>query len=142
MAKPYSMDLRERVMARVAAGESARTVAEILKVSASSVIKWTQRQGRTGSAAPGKMGGHRPWLISGEHRDWLLERVAKDPNVTLRGLEEELAQRGLEVDHATVGRFLRREGQSFKKNHSPRRAAAAQGRALSIPLEGPSEQDR
>ena len=38
MAKPYSMDLRERAMRRVAAGESARSVAVVLKVSASSVI--------------------------------------------------------------------------------------------------------
>ena len=142
MAKPYSMDLRERAMERVAAGESARTVAAILKVSVSSVIKWTQRQRRTGSVAPGKMGGHRRYLILGEHRDWLIERVAKDPNVTLRGLAEELSQRGLAADHATVGRFLHREGQSFKKNRVPRRAAAAEGGALSRPLEGPSGQDR
>ena len=59
MAKPYSMDLRERAMRRVAAGESARSVAAVLKGSASSVIKWAQRQRRTGSFAPGKMGGHR-----------------------------------------------------------------------------------
>ena len=142
MAKPYSMDLRERAMERVAAGESARTVAAILKVSVSSVIKWTQRQRRTGSAAPGKMGGHRPYLVSGAHRDWLMERVANDPNVTLRGLAEELGLRGLTVDHATVGRFLHREGQSFKKNRVSLRAAAAQGCPFSRPLEGPSRQDR
>ncbi len=56
MAKPYSMDLRERAMRRVAAGESAHSVAAVLKVSASSVIKWAQRQRRTGSFAPGKDG--------------------------------------------------------------------------------------
>jgi hypothetical protein len=41
MAKPYSMDLRERAMRHVAAGESARSVAAVLKVSVSSVIKAT-----------------------------------------------------------------------------------------------------
>ena len=46
MAKPYSMDLRERAMRRVAAGESAHSVAVVLKVSVSSVIKWAQRQRR------------------------------------------------------------------------------------------------
>ena len=44
MAKPYSMDLRERAMRRVAAGESAHSVAAVLKVSVSSIIKWAQRQ--------------------------------------------------------------------------------------------------
>ena len=82
MAKPYSMDLRERAMRRVAAGESAHSVAAVLKVSVSSIIKWAQRQRRTGSVAPGKMGGHRSLRVSGEHRTWLLARVAGDPNVT------------------------------------------------------------
>ena len=116
MAKPYSIDLRERGIERVANGESARTVALILKVSVSSVIKWTQRHRQTGSVAPGKMGGHRRHLISGEHRAWLLERVKNDMHVTLHGLAEELGRRGLSVDHVTVWRVLRRERQSYKKN--------------------------
>ena len=116
MAKPYSMDLRERAMARVAAGESAGMVAEALAISVSSVIKWARRQRQTGSVAPGKMGGHRPHRIAGEHETWLLQRVENDADVTLRGLEGELGGRGLAADHATVGRFLHRKGQSFKKN--------------------------
>ncbi len=44
------------VSRRGAAGESAHSVAAVLKVSASSVIKWAQRQRRTGSFAPGKDG--------------------------------------------------------------------------------------
>jgi putative transposase len=117
MAKPYSMDLRERAIARVAAGESARTVASVLQVSVSSVIKWTQRQRRTGSVAPGKMGGHRPRLLSGKHGDFVLERVTAEPHATLRGLAGELGERGLAIHHATVGRFLHREKRSFKKNY-------------------------
>lgn len=119
MAKPYSMDLRERAMRRVAAGESARSVAAVLKVSVSTVIKWAQRQRRTGSIAPGKMGGHRTHRVSGEHRTWLLARVAGDPDVTLRSLARELGERGIMVCHATVGRFLHREDQSFKKTVLP-----------------------
>jgi transposase len=118
MAKPYSMDLRERAMRRVAAGESAHSVAAVLKVSVSSIIKWAQRQRRTGSVAPGKMGGHRSLRVSGEHRTWLLARVAGDPRVTLRSLARELGERGITVCHATVGRFLHREDRSFKKNRS------------------------
>ena len=113
MAKPYSMDLRERAAARLAAGESTGMVAAALNISISSVVKWARRLRETGSIAPGKMGGHRPHRIAGEHETWLLERVKNDPDVTLRGLEEELLQRGLTADHATVGRFLRRKGQSF-----------------------------
>ena len=43
MAKPYSMDLRERALARVQAGESVRSVGAALSISPSSVVKWSQR---------------------------------------------------------------------------------------------------
>ncbi|MGH6794819.1 MAG: IS630 family transposase, partial [Methylocella sp.] len=41
MARPYSLDLRERAVARVAAGESVRSVAAVLRLSVSSVVKWS-----------------------------------------------------------------------------------------------------
>ena len=37
MPKAYSLDLRERVVARVLAGEGCRRVAKLFKVSAASV---------------------------------------------------------------------------------------------------------
>ena len=60
MARPYSMDLRERAVARVQAGESVRVIARALSISPSSAVKWAPRFRATGSAAAGKMGGHRP----------------------------------------------------------------------------------
>src|ERR1700732_300895 len=107
MAKPYSMDLRERAMARVAAGESSSRVAAALSIAVSSVIKWAARARRLGSVAPGRMGGHRPFAISGEHRLFVLR------------------PRGLNVHLATVGRFLARERKSFKKTRSARRTGPA-----------------
>jgi putative transposase len=56
MARAYSMDLRERAVARVQAGESVRFVAQVLNISPS-VVKWSQRFKATGSPAAGKMGG-------------------------------------------------------------------------------------
>jgi transposase len=51
MTRPLSMDLRERVVAAVAGGESSRTVASRFGVAVSSVVKWSQlsrhRLGRT-----------------------------------------------------------------------------------------------
>jgi putative transposase len=120
MTKPYSMDLRERAMKRLAAGETSRTVAAALDVAVSSVIKWSARQRLTGSAAPGKMGGHRPFLICGADRNWVLGEVAVRPHVTLAALAQGLAARGLKVHPASVGRFLHREGKSFKKNAASR----------------------
>jgi transposase len=85
MAIAYSLDLRERAVARVQAGESVRAVAEKLSVSPSSVVKWWQRFRATGSAAAGQMGGHRPRVLVGEHRARLLDRIARS-DFTLRAL--------------------------------------------------------
>ncbi|MGL4437707.1 MAG: hypothetical protein ACRCUE_00385 [Bosea sp. (in: a-proteobacteria)] len=95
--------------------------ASALKVAVSSVIKWAQRKRATGSATPGKMGGHRPFLIAGEYRDWVLSEVERMPHATIAVLTEGLAARGLKVHPASVGRFLHREGKSFKKNRASRR---------------------
>ena len=76
MTKPYSLDLRDRAVARVVAGETIRSVAATLRVGVSSVVKWSQRFRATGSAAPRKMGGYRPRVLIGEHRAWLLRRIA------------------------------------------------------------------
>jgi putative transposase len=121
MTRPYSMDLRERAMDRLAAGETSYEVSAALKVAVSSVIKWAQRKRATGSAAPGKMGGYRPLIIAGEHRDWVLAEVECTPHVTIALLTDGLAARGLKVHPASVGRFLHREGKSFKKNRASRR---------------------
>ena len=125
MAKPYAMDLGERAMARLAAGESSSRVAAALSIAVSSVIKWAARAWRLGSVAPGRMGGHRPFAISGEHRLFVLRQIEETPHVTLQALSEALAARGLNVHPATVGRLLARERKSFKKNRSARRTGPA-----------------
>jgi transposase len=51
MVRAYSLDLRERVVAAVTAGETCRSVAVRFGVSVASVVKWSQRVRRTGSVA-------------------------------------------------------------------------------------------
>ena len=137
MAKPYSMDLRERAMRRVQAGEPVRQVSAALSVAPSTVVKWSLRLRATGAVRPGKTGGHRPRLIVGEHEAWLRERASRG-DFTLRGLVAELAERGLKVDYRTMWSFIRREGLSFKKNRGGQRAGPARRRAASRPVEDPS----
>ncbi len=68
MAKPYSVDLRERVVAAVGTGKlSRRQAAARFGVAASTAINWVRRFRETGSVAPGQMGGHKPKSISGAH---------------------------------------------------------------------------
>ena len=115
MVRPYSNDLRERVVAAVAAGQSCRVAADRFDIAVSSVVKWSQRYRSTGSVAPGKMGGHRKPLLE-PHRGFILERLRQTPHLTLHALKNELASRGVHVSHNTVWVFLRREGLRFKKN--------------------------
>ena len=115
MARPYSLDLRERVVATVAGGQPCRAVAELFDVSVASVVKWSQRARSTGSAAAKPMGGKRPFLLEDE-RDWLLGRLGAKPDLTLHAVLAELTERGVLVSCDTLWRFLKREGISFKKN--------------------------
>ena len=43
MTRPYSNDLRERVVAAVTAGQTCRIVADRFDIAVSSVVKWSQR---------------------------------------------------------------------------------------------------
>lgn len=115
MTRPLSNDLRERVVAAVRGGESCRTVAARFGVAVSSVVKWSQRYRATGSVAPAKMGGHRRPILE-PHRAFIMERIRQTPHLTLHGLKDELAARGVKVSHNAVWMFLRREGFRFKKN--------------------------
>jgi putative transposase len=116
MTKPYPIELRQRAVRFVQAGESRHEVARRLGGSVSCVIKWLLRHKATGSVTPGKVGGHRPRKIAGEHRDWVLGEIAAGGNLTLQGLADGLAKRGVKVDYCTMWNFVHREGKSFKKN--------------------------
>src|ERR1043166_466847 len=124
MARAYSLDLRERVVAAVGAGQSCRAVASTFKVSVASVVKWSQRFRATGRAAAHKVGGRRPYALAGE-RAWLLARLGEKPDITLRALGAELAARGIKVSHFAVWHFFEHEGISFKKKPARQRAGSS-----------------
>ena len=132
MPKPYSDDLRERVVAAVEKdGLSRRAAAAQFRVAPSTVVNWVERARQTGSVAPGQMGGHRPRTIRGEHEAWLASRI-RERDFTLRGLVIELADRGLEADYWAVWSFVRTHGLTHKK----RRWSPASSRAPISPAGG------
>jgi len=115
MGRPYSMDLRDRVVAAVERdGMSRREAAAHYGVGISTAINWVRRVRETGSVAAGKMGGHRPKKLVGAHRDWLVQRCQEN-DFTLRGLVAELGERGLKVDYRSVWAFVHAEKLSHKK---------------------------
>ena len=119
MGKPYSIDLRERVVAAVLTGGlSCNRAAKQFEIGISTAINWVNRLRE----------GHKPKAIAGEHRLWLLKRT-KDGDFTLRGLVAELAERGLKVDYRSVWEFVHAEKLSFKKKRGGWRTRPSRRRA-------------
>ena len=127
MTKAYSNDLRERVAKSVIGGRSCRETAKLFGVSVASAVKWAQRLRATGSAASRPPGRAQPRKLAAE-RDWILTRLAAKPDLTLRALAAELAQRGVVAHHVSVWRIVRARDLSFKKN-TVRHRAGPRGRS-------------
>ena len=78
MGRPYSNDLRERVVkAVIEDGLSRHKAAAQFGVGISTAILWVQRFRKTGSVEPDKIGGYRPKKIAGRHREWLVTTEPK-----------------------------------------------------------------
>src|SRR5215470_2477678 len=115
MARPYSQDLRDRVIGSVASGRTCRVTAALFGVSVAGVVKWSQRWRASGSAAAKPIGGLRPLRLAGE-RAWQLARIAEKPDLMVRAVLAELAERGTPASHGAVWRFFKHEGITFKKS--------------------------
>ena len=139
MGAPYSLDIRERVVGAVADGMSCAEAAEHYQVSHSSAIRWTKRQAETGSPAALPMGGKKPFALAGEEA-WIRERVAEKPDITLRALLADLADRGIKVSYYAVWHFFEHEGISFKKKPARQRAGSSRRGTTTDPMEALSRQ--
>jgi transposase len=93
-----------------------------------------QRFRATGSAAAHKVGGRRPYALAGE-RAWLLERLSEKPDITLRALAAELAERGIKVSYFAVWHFFEHEGIRFKKKPARQRAGSPRRRQQTSTVE-------
>ena len=124
MAKGYSKDLRERAVAIVEDGESAREAARLLNIGAATAIRWIDRWTSTGTveAKPGT--GHSKSPLKA-HERWLLDLVSTEPDLTLEEIRSRLLrEKKLEVATSSVWRFYERHEITFKKNAARRRAGS------------------
>ena len=140
MVKPYSDDLRERVVGFVRSGGTVRQAAAVFGIGASSAVKWSERQRATGSVSPKPMGGRRrDAMASG--RDYALTRLAEHPSLSLRALQAELAGRGVRVSYGALWSFVHAEGLSFKRNRAGQRDGTTAGRGTAGALAAASGAD-
>jgi transposase len=116
MSKALSVDLRERVVAVIAAGASCRAAAERFGVGASSAIRWWSMHRQAGSVAPGPLGGDRRSGRIEAHAPLILGLLEQTPDITLSELRTELAEAGVPVSIATLWRFFARRRITLKKS--------------------------
>ena len=102
MGKPYSQDLRERVIAAVDTGTGAYVAAPLFQVSVSYIYKALIRRRKTGEVtARPSGGGPKPKLAP--HDDALRARVAAEPDITLAELQAWLlAERKVNISIGSV----------------------------------------
>ena len=125
MGKPYSMDLRERVVAAVdPGGLSCHRAAAQFGVGVNTAILWVGASARPVASRRARWAGTSRRRFRGNTVIWLLERT-KARDFTLRGLVAELAERGLRADYRSVWEFVHAENLSFKKKRRRQRTRSS-----------------
>ncbi len=113
MAKPYSEDLRARVVGAVEDGATIPEAAKQCGVSISSVVRFLRLHRRTGTVR---------WLQGvrlAAHEDLVRQLVAEQPDITLAELETRLAKKKVTVGKSSISRFLHHLKLTFKKVCGP-----------------------
>src|SRR5246127_2706185 len=130
MPKPYSVDLRARVIEDVESGASRRETAERYGISPSVVVIWVQRFEETGSVAAKPSGGSMSPLE--KHADFLLGLIERQPDLTLDEVVLATRKHKIAGGRTAVWRFFKRHKITFKKK-TARSGARARGRGAGAP---------
>jgi transposase len=118
--KPYSKDLRLRVLDAVDAGTPREDVARTFSVSMPTIKRWLKRRRETGDVQPRAIPG-RPPRKGAMLKEWLPIHLQANDDLTLeehrQAFEEEF---GEDVSTSTIGRAiagLPNGGWPLKKSH-------------------------
>ena len=107
--KPYSKDLRLRVLAAVDGGTLRNEVARIFSVSVLTIKRWLKRRRETGGVEA-KPVPRRPPVKAEALRKWLPSHLQENPDLTLEehreAFEEARGGCGVVVSTATVARAI------------------------------------
>jgi transposase len=120
MGRPFSVDLRDRVVAAVDSGLSRRKAADRFGVSISSAIRWTSLRRRSGDVRPKRQGGDKRSARIEAHAPLILDLVEAQRDMTLVELRARLAEQGIAVAVSTLWRFFDRHRITLKKRPGTR----------------------
>ncbi len=118
--KPYSIDLRSRVLAAVDRRVSRKEVAKTFSVSMPSIKRWLKLRRETGGLEPRKGAPGPPARKGAALAAWLPEQLRANPDFTLEEHREAFEEeRGMEVSTATMSRAIRRLPGQWPLKKSP-----------------------
>ena len=125
--RPYSEDLRARIIAAKKAGESCQNVAERFAVDVRTVERYWERYREKGHCQTEQIGGHRRSRLHG-HEETVASWIAAQPSMTLREISERCQQElGITLTVSALWHRLKAMDLAFKKNDA-RRGTRAGGR--------------
>lgn len=115
MGKPYSMDLRERVMAAIDGGMSTHQAAARFSIGVATAGTWARLKRSTGEVMPAKQGKPKGSILDA-HAEFIFGLIRKVPDITLNEIAERLAdERAVRVVSTAVWKFLDRHDMTHKK---------------------------
>jgi transposase len=115
MGKPYSLDLRERVVAALESGMSTGQAAARFSIGKATAGTWGRLKRSQGDVRPAKQGRPKGSVLDG-HEEFILGALREKPDTTLEEMAERLAaERGVQVVWTAVWKFLDRRDQTYKK---------------------------
>lgn len=117
MGKPHPMELRQRVVAHVEAGNTHHSAAARFDVSVKFVNDMVRLKRETGSLSPKRQGNLGIGKLT-PHEDWVRTQVDAKGEITLDEMAALLlSERGVSVNPSSVWRLFRRLGLTHKKRH-------------------------
>ena len=118
--KPYSKDLRIRVLAAVDAGKPREEVAKTFSVSIPSIKRWLKRRRETGDVSPKPIPGRTP-VKGAALKEWLPQHLRGNPDLTLEEHCEAFEERtATKVSDATMSRAIAGLPGEWPLKKSPR----------------------
>jgi transposase len=115
MGKPYSMDLRERVMAAIEGGMSTHQAAARFAIGIATAGAWARLKRAKGEVTPARQGKPKGSILDA-HADFIFGLIREVPDITLEEIAERLAdERAVRVVTTAVWKFLDRHDMTHKK---------------------------
>lgn len=115
MARAYSLDLRERVVAAIESGLSTRQAAARFSIGIATAGSWARLKRWRGDVRPGRQGKPKGSVLDG-HAAFILGAIEERPDTTLDEMVDRLAaERAVTVVRTAVWKFLDRRDMTHKK---------------------------